>query len=328
MSFSCEHCGFRNNEIQSGAETKAKGCRFTLRVQNARDLNRKVVKSDHSCVKIVELDFEIPAQSQKGSITTVEGILERSIAGLQQEQPVRRIQHPEAAEQIDQFCGKLLELKEGSKPFTVTIEDVSGCSFVENPKAPAVDHQLTEVWFTRTPEQDKLLGVVAPSNEDDQEHQNEDVLLKPIKDGAWPLEELQGEVLQFDTLCPECGAACKTNMKMTSIPHFKEVVIMATNCDSCGHKTNEVKSGGGIEEQGVRIEVKISDRSDFSRDVLKSETCKLQIPEIDCDMGCGALEGKFTTVEGLLVSVRNSLCDNSAMFRDSNDEETRKSFDK
>lgn len=36
------------------------------------------------------------------------------------------------------------------------------------------------------------------------------------------------------------------------IPHFKEVVIMATVCDHCGHKTNEVKSGGGIEPQGTR----------------------------------------------------------------------------
>ena len=44
---------------------------------------------------------------------------------------------------------------------------------------------------------------------------------------------------------------------------------MATNCDSCGHRTNEVKSGGGIEPKGIRIEVKVQDKEDFSRDVLK-----------------------------------------------------------
>lgn len=27
------------------------------------------------------------------------------------------------------------------------------------------------------------------------------------------------------------------------IPHFKEVIIMATTCDSCGNRTNEVKAG-------------------------------------------------------------------------------------
>lgn len=44
---------------------------------------------------------------------------------------------------------------------------------------------------------------------------------------------------------------------------------MATLCDICGHRTNEVKSGGGIESQGVRHEVHIQGKDDFSRDVLK-----------------------------------------------------------
>jgi len=43
-----------------------KGVRITLTVKSERDLNRQVVKSDHTSVKIVELDFEIPAQSQRG----------------------------------------------------------------------------------------------------------------------------------------------------------------------------------------------------------------------------------------------------------------------
>lgn len=34
----------------------------------------------------------------------------------------------------------------------------------------------------------------------------------------------------------------------TEIPHFKEVVIMATTCDVCGDKSSEVKSGGTIIE--------------------------------------------------------------------------------
>ncbi len=34
-----------------------------------------MVKSDSATVTIPELDFEIPAATQKGSITTVEGLL-------------------------------------------------------------------------------------------------------------------------------------------------------------------------------------------------------------------------------------------------------------
>lgn len=44
---------------------------------------------------------------------------------------------------------------------------------------------------------------------------------------------------------------------------------MATSCDACGTKTNEVKSGGGIEPKGIRMEVDVRGREDFSRDVLK-----------------------------------------------------------
>ena len=32
----------------------------------------------------------------------------------------------------------------------------------------------------------------------------------------------------------------------SAVPHFKEMIVMATTCDTCGHKTNEVKSGGKL----------------------------------------------------------------------------------
>jgi C4-type Zn-finger protein len=54
---------------------------------------------------------------------------------------------------------------------------------------------------------------------------------------------------------------------------------MATNCDSCGHRSNEVKSGGGIEPKGIRFEVKVRSREDFSRDVMKVRAFLL-IPDL------------------------------------------------
>lgn len=44
---------------------------------------------------------------------------------------------------------------------------------------------------------------------------------------------------------------------------------MATTCEVCGHRTNEVKSGSGIEQKGLRIEVDVNSKDDFSRDILK-----------------------------------------------------------
>lgn len=91
------------------------------------------------------------------------------------------------------------------------------------------------------------------------------------------------------------------------IPFFKEVIIMATNCEACGHRTNEVKSGSGINEKGVKITLRITDPIDLSRDVLKSETCSMSIPELDFEVGAGTLGGKFTTLEGLLVAMKDQL---------------------
>lgn len=53
------------------------------------------------------------------------------------------------------------------------------------------------------------------------------------------------------------------------IPYFKQVVIMATTCDDCGYRTNEVKPGGGIENQGIKIAVHVSSPEDLNRDILK-----------------------------------------------------------
>lgn len=66
MSFDCEHCGYKNNEMQSAGEIEEKGVGITLQIRSEKDLNRQVVKSDYTSIKIPEVDFEIPSQSQKG----------------------------------------------------------------------------------------------------------------------------------------------------------------------------------------------------------------------------------------------------------------------
>uniref|UniRef100_A0A672Z712 Zinc finger ZPR1-type domain-containing protein n=1 Tax=Sphaeramia orbicularis TaxID=375764 RepID=A0A672Z712_9TELE len=76
---------------------------------------------------------------------------------------------------------------------------------------------LTVTWFTRTSQQDVLLWLKADDDEDNEPAGND-------------LETMRNEVV------------------LVQIPHFKEVIIMATNCDSCGHRTNEVKSGGKIDQ--------------------------------------------------------------------------------
>uniref|UniRef100_A0A4W5NF56 Zinc finger protein 259 n=1 Tax=Hucho hucho TaxID=62062 RepID=A0A4W5NF56_9TELE len=295
-SFTCPNCSWSNTEIQSAGRIQDQGIAYTLKVKSIQvDMNREVVKADSATTRIPELDFEIPPYTQKGSLSTIEGLLDRAVAGLEQDQPLRNATAPEVAVKIDEFIDKLKKLKEGG--FTLVIDDPSGNSFVENPFAPQKDEALSVSHYKRTPQQDAQLGIKA---EDEEE--------KPSND----IDCMRNEVLTFNTNCPECNAPASTNMKLVQIPHFKEVIIMATNCDDCGHRTNEVKSGGATEELGTKITLHLTDVTDMSRDLLKSETCSILIPELEFELGMAAVGGKFTTLEGLLKDIKDLV---SRLFR-------------
>uniref|UniRef100_A0A9R1SED0 Zinc finger protein ZPR1 n=2 Tax=Cyprinus carpio TaxID=7962 RepID=A0A9R1SED0_CYPCA len=277
-SFSCPHCNWTNTEIQSAGRIQEQGVLYTLQVKTKEDMNREVVKSDSASTRIPQLDFEIPAFTQKGC--KCEGFVSR------------RATDPAVAEKIEEFIQRFKKLKEVEEEFTLIIDDPSGNSFIENPFAPQKDTALTVTHYKRTPEHNAALGIEAEEEENDE---------KPGND----LDAMRNEVLVFNTNCPECNAPANTNMKLVQIPHFKEVIIMATNCDSCGHRTNEVKSGGATEELGTRITLHLTDPSDMSRDLLKSETCSVLIPELEFELGMAALGGKFTTLEGLLKDIKD-----------------------
>lgn len=102
---------------------------------------------------------------------------------------------------------------------------------------------------------------------------------------------------------------------------------MATVCEACGHKTNEIKSGSGIEPEGVKIEVTITGKEDFGRDLLKSETCYMKIPEVDLEVGPTTLGGRFTTVEGIISSIKEQLSTSTALTGDSADPEIAKKME-
>lgn len=69
-SFRCEHCGFRNNEVQFGGDLPDYGINILFRAMKPEDLNREVIKSEHAKIYIEELELEIP-RSTKAEITTI-----------------------------------------------------------------------------------------------------------------------------------------------------------------------------------------------------------------------------------------------------------------
>uniref|UniRef100_A0A8D2IWL0 ZPR1 zinc finger n=1 Tax=Varanus komodoensis TaxID=61221 RepID=A0A8D2IWL0_VARKO len=287
-SFTCSSCNWSNSEIQSAGRIQDQGVCYTLSVRNRQDMNREVVKTDCATARVPELDFEIPAFSQKGALTTLEGLIDRAIAGLEQDQPGRRV-NADVAEKIDAFIFKLKRLKEVDSAFTFILDDPSGNSFVENPYAPQRDEALVVAHYWRTAQQAAALGMEV----------------------SWPLGEdlrvasLVLQVLQFSTNCPECNAPAATNMKLVRI------------LCACARRTCHVKSGGAIEPLGTKITLHVTDPSDLTRDILKSETCRVEIPELDFELGMGALGGKFTTLEGLLKDIQDLVAKNPFTLGDS-----------
>lgn len=49
------------------------------------------------------------------------------------------------------------------------------------------------------------------------------------------------EAVRLPENCPACKAPGESLTCMTDIPHFKEVMIMAFDCEYCGFKTSEVR---------------------------------------------------------------------------------------
>ncbi|KRY42744.1 Zinc finger protein ZPR1, partial [Trichinella spiralis] len=304
LSFECDKCGYKNNEVSSGGKVQEFGLRLQLKILNKLDLNRQVVKSEYATVSLPELEFEIPAGEHTGEITTLEGIILRAKSSLSEVIEDRQVSK-DVKEKLITFVDKLSQLINCETEFSMIIDDPSGNSFIENPHPEKIDTQLTTIHYHRSLQQEKLLGLVA---DDVEESNDEDA--PPVWESR---EAIRNEVLHFSVDCPNCLKQAETNMKFINIPYFKEVIIMATCCEHCGHRTNEVKSASGIAERGIKLTLHVVDTCDLTRDILKSENCFLYIPELELEVGMGIVGSKFTTVEGLLKSLKETF-ENQSCF--------------
>jgi len=297
MSFYCEHCHTQNNEIQAAGTVQPKGCHYELRLTASDDFQRQVVKSDTATVKFIEMDLEIPPG--RGQLTNVEGLLTTVVDDLEMGQEARKEQAPELFAKVAETIAKGRSMLLGDAfPFRLFVDDPAGNSFI----APDLKDGVGK-WekreYIRTAEQNASLGIGDSSGSAEAAAMN----MPLTADG----DIVPDEVYSFPATCPGCMHPCTTHMKMVDIPHFKQVVIMSTVCHDCGYRSNDVKTGGEVPEQGEKITLRVEDETDLARDILKSETCALKCPELHLEVNPGTLGGRFTTVEGLLTQVRDDL---------------------
>ncbi|KAG5646110.1 hypothetical protein DXG03_004349 [Asterophora parasitica] len=329
MSFRCEHCGTSNNEIQSAGAIQEEGTLYTARILARSDLDRQIVRSPSCEILIPELELTLPPTS-RGQLTTVEGLIRDVYSDLNLDQPLRRIQDPEGHKTIQILLDKLAAIlgdinddededKSGEKvkaaesdaplpPFTLKLDDPAGNSWIEFLGSIA-DPKWNMRQYRRTLDHNVLLGLI--SADDAAATTATSQAAKEIQNGneITTAAITDDEVFVFHGHCSSCGHPLDTMMKKVTIPYFKDILIMSTNCDRCGYRDNEVKSGSAISDQGKRIKLLVEDREDLSRDILKSETAGLSIPEIDLVLQHGTLGGRFTTLEGILNQVYEELSD-------------------
>jgi zinc finger protein len=323
-SFECDDCGERNNEVTFGGEIQLHGCRYELKVTSPKDLDRQIIKSDFASVKILDLDFEIPPMTQKGEISTLEGFLRTAARnlGLCQEERMRVM--PEVGAKVQEVIVGLTMYATGiNLPFTIHVDDPSGNSFIENPHAPKQDPSMRIGFYQRTADQDVALGLQPEKGtyKDDKEtnykalmtHQfgaDDSAVDDSTGEGGEAEDEVnlgRSEAVGIPCPCPACGFMGETLTALTDIPHFKEVIIMAFDCSSCGYRNSEVKGGGSIPSLGTMVTLCIHNREDLKRDVLKSDSAAVEIPEFELELGYGTLGGVYTTIEGLLNKIHTQL---------------------
>lgn len=113
-------CGYVNNEVTFGGKVQKDGCIFELVLKSRRDLDRQIIKSDSSTLRIPEIDFEIPSKTQKGEISTIEGFLSRAAKNLALYQEQRMEQQPEVGARVAEIIESLSNMASGNHfPFTI-----------------------------------------------------------------------------------------------------------------------------------------------------------------------------------------------------------------
>ncbi|RMZ76744.1 hypothetical protein DV737_g4729, partial [Chaetothyriales sp. CBS 132003] len=277
-SFDCDKCGFHNSTVKDAGQIQEKGAKYRFRIETPQDLQRQVVRGDNGVLRIEDLELETPPAP--GQLTNLEGVFGKIIGDLEADQPARKEAQPDMYKAVEAVLAQLRGYVEGKNlPVTVSLDDPSGNSFIEPSTAD----------FSKAAE--------------NVEHAED------AEDGGGMdgVDIVDGEVYELPAECPACGKPCTVNMRKTKIPHFKEVIIMATNCDHCGYRTSDVKTGGEVPEKGRRITLQVRSLEDVSRDILKSETCALKSQALGLEVHAGTLGGRFTTVEGLLTDVRDQL---------------------
>lgn len=120
-SFECPHCNHKNNQLDPAIEIKPQGVRISLKIESKEDLDRYVITTDYTSIQVLDLDFEIPPMSQRSQVTTVEGIITKTVTNLSEQKKVIDLTHPELASKMEVVINGLIGIKNLTKPIPIMV---------------------------------------------------------------------------------------------------------------------------------------------------------------------------------------------------------------
>lgn len=329
MSFQCmnhEQCNARYTELQPANELQPTGVIYSLFIDQHNtpsiveaDLKRQIIKSDTAIIRIPEIQFELPS-SGRGEINTVEGIVQQFSDNIRGQLPHIESSNPSQYTQLNQLVDRLNDMSAGKSSFTLEIDDPAGNSYIENPVAPNKDLRCKVIYYERTAEQVRSMGFQSDDTTDNSTNTTTTSNILQNKDSKQSYTVDRKAQSHLETyfnvtdraailpgICHNCHQSCETRMCVTELPHFKDCVLMVTECIHCGYKDSEVKPAGTISDKALKIILQVNSIDDLGRDILKSDTASIEIPELELELQPGTLGAKYTTIEGILLDIRDQL---------------------
>ena len=75
------------------------------------------------------------------------------------------------------------------------------------------------------------------------------------------VEDAEGNPVQeVQSLCMRCGKQGVTRILLTTIPYFKDTILMSFKCPHCGYKNCEVQAASEIQEKGTKYVLKVENK--------------------------------------------------------------------
>jgi zinc finger protein len=97
------------------------------------------------------------------------------------------------------------------------------------------------------------------------------------------------------------------------------LVLSFIDCPTCGNVSKDISTGEEISQKGRRTTLQVKNLNDMVRELIKSNTCTVIVPELDLELTPGTLGIQFSTVQALFNAVWEDLSRNVMQIQNASD---------